>query len=101
MDTMIRRVELESGIDFAEQQRKAIFTAAHSGVTIVTGGPGTGKTTIIKALIRIYESMGCDVALAAPTGRAAKRMSEATSHEAKTIHRLLEVEYCDDDGGYH
>ncbi len=99
MDTMVRRVEIESGIEFAEQQRKAIFTAAHSGVTVITGGPGTGKTTIIKALIRIYESMGCDVALAAPTGRAAKRMSEATSHEAKTIHRLLEVEYCDDDSG--
>lgn len=99
METMVRRVEAESGIEFAEQQRNAIFTAAHSGVTVVTGGPGTGKTTIIKALIRIYESMGCDVALAAPTGRAAKRMSEATSHEAKTIHRLLEVEYCDDAGG--
>ncbi|MBQ8837108.1 MAG: ATP-dependent RecD-like DNA helicase [Clostridia bacterium] len=99
MEAMLRRVEIESGIEFAEQQRKAIFTAAFSGVTVVTGGPGTGKTTIIKALMRIYESMGCDVALAAPTGRAAKRMSEATSHEAKTIHRLLEVEYCDDDGG--
>ena len=99
METMLRRVEIESGIEFAEQQRNAIFTAANSGVTVVTGGPGTGKTTIIKALMRIYESMGCDVALAAPTGRAAKRMSEATSHEAKTIHRLLEVEYCDDAGG--
>ncbi|MBR5012155.1 MAG: AAA family ATPase, partial [Clostridia bacterium] len=99
MDAMVRRVEFESGLKFAEQQRRAIFTAANSGVTVITGGPGTGKTTIIKALIRIYESMGCDVALAAPTGRAAKRMSEATSHEAKTIHRLLEVEYCDDNGG--
>lgn len=99
MDAMIRRVEFESGIEFANQQRNAIFTAACSGVTIVTGGPGTGKTTIIKALIRIYESMGCCVALTAPTGRAAKRMSEATSHEAKTVHRLLEVEYCDDDRG--
>ncbi len=99
MDAMIRRVELESGIEFAEQQRRAIFIAANSGVAVITGGPGTGKTTVIKALIRIYESMGCNVALAAPTGRAAKRMSEATSHEAKTIHRLLEVEYCDDDGG--
>ncbi len=99
MEPLIRRVEIESGIQFAPEQREAIFTAAESGVTVVTGGPGTGKTTIIKALIRIYESMGCDVALAAPTGRAAKRMSEATSHEAKTIHRLLEVEYCDDEGG--
>ena len=99
MESMIRRVEIETGIEFAEQQRKAIFTAAYSGVTVVTGGPGTGKTTIIKALIRIYEDMGCNVSLAAPTGRAAKRMSEATSHDAKTIHRLLEVEYCDESGG--
>ncbi len=99
MDPLVRRIEIESGIQFAPEQRNAIFTAAQSGVTVVTGGPGTGKTTIIKALISIYESMGCDVALAAPTGRAAKRMSEATSHEAKTIHRLLEVEYCDDEGG--
>ena len=99
MDAMVRRVELESGISFAPEQRQAIFEASESGVMIITGGPGTGKTTIIKALIRIYESMGCDVALAAPTGRAAKRMSESTSHDAKTIHRLLEVEYRDDDGG--
>ena len=99
MEPMVRRVELESGFEFAKEQRNAIFIAAESGVTVITGGPGTGKTTIIKALIRIYESMGCDVALAAPTGRAAKRMSEATSHIAKTIHRLLEVEFCDDDGG--
>ena len=99
IDAMVRRVELESGIVFAAEQRKAIFEASGSGVMIITGGPGTGKTTIIKALIRIYESMGCDVALAAPTGRAAKRMSESTAHDARTIHRLLEVEYRDDQGG--
>lgn len=98
IEPMVRRLEIENNIEFAVEQRKAIFEAAESGVMIVTGGPGTGKTTIIKALIRIFESMGCDVALAAPTGRAAKRMSETTSHEAKTIHRLLEVEYRDDDG---
>jgi len=95
MEQMIRRVEMESGIIFAPEQRKAIFEAANSGVMIITGGPGTGKTTIIKALIRIYESMRCEVALAAPTGRAAKRMSESTAHDAKTIHRLLEVEFRD------
>lgn len=98
MDAMVRRVEVESGIQFAHEQRQAIFEAAESGVMIITGGPGTGKTTIIKALIRIYESMGCNVALAAPTGRAAKRMSESTAHDAKTIHRLLEVEYRDEEG---
>ena len=97
MEPMVRRVEAENGILFAPEQRKAIFEASQSGVMLITGGPGTGKTTIIKALIKIYESMGCDVALAAPTGRAAKRMSEATSHEAKTLHRLLEVEFKDGD----
>ncbi len=97
METMVRRVEAENGILFAPEQRKSIFEASQSGIMLITSGPGTGKTTIIKALIRIYESMGCDVALAAPTGRAAKRMSEATSHEAKTIHRLLEVEFKDSD----
>lgn len=95
MEPMVRRVEAENGIEFATEQRKAIFEASRSGVMLITGGPGTGKTTIIKALIRIYKSMGCDIALAAPTGRAAKRMSEATSHEAKTLHRLLEVEFRD------
>lgn len=99
MEPLVRRVEMESGIVFAPEQRKAIFEAANSGVMIITGGPGTGKTTIIKALIRIYESMRCAVALAAPTGRAAKRMSESTAHEAKTIHRLLEVEYKNGEDG--
>lgn len=100
MEPLINRTMIESGLEYAEMQRKAIFEAATSGVLIVTGGPGTGKTTIIKALIRIYESMGCEVALAAPTGRAAKRMAESTSCDARTIHRLLEVEFNgDDDGG--
>ncbi len=98
IDPMVRKIEMENGIEFAPEQRRAVYEASESGVMVVTGGPGTGKTTIIKALISIYESMGCDVALAAPTGRAAKRMSETTSHEAKTIHRLLEVEYRDSDG---
>lgn len=93
MEPLVYRVEAERNMTFAPMQRSAIFEAASRGVTVITGGPGTGKTTIIRALIRIYESMGCQVALAAPTGRAAKRMSAATAHEAKTIHRLLEVEY--------
>ena len=98
MEPLINRTMLESGLEYADMQRRALFEAASGGVLIVTGGPGTGKTTIIKALIRIYESMGCEVALAAPTGRAAKRMAESTSYEARTIHRLLEVEFRGEDG---
>jgi len=64
-----------------------------NGVLVITGGPGTGKTTIIKSIISLLESEGYEFALAAPTGRAAKRMSEATGYEAKTIHRLLEIGY--------
>lgn len=77
-------------IELSERQKDAVESSIHAKVLIVTGGPGTGKTTIINAIIRIYNKMGQGVALAAPTGRAAKRMTEATGHEAKTIHRLLE-----------
>ena len=93
----IEREEAESGISYANLQRKAISDALRYGVMILTGGPGTGKTTVVRALIHIFASMGYDIALAAPTGRAAKRMSEATGMEAKTIHRLLEMGY-DPDG---
>ncbi len=88
-------IQITEGIKYAPMQREAICLAVTSSVMVLTGGPGTGKTTVIKAVIRIFESMGYKVALAAPTGRAAKRMSEATSREAKTIHRLLEMEYND------
>lgn len=97
---MIEKCEAQSGIQYAEAQRQALFTAMSEGVMILTGGPGTGKTTIIKGLISIFSSLDFEVALAAPTGRAAKRMSEATSHEAKTIHRLLEMDASSDiEGG--
>jgi exodeoxyribonuclease V alpha subunit len=93
----IEKEEKTNGMLYAEMQKKAIADAMGNGVFILTGGPGTGKTTIVKALIDIFDSMGLKVALAAPTGRAAKRMSEATSMEAKTVHRMLEMDYSDDD----
>ncbi len=94
----IDKEERRNGIVYADMQRRAIIDALSSGVFILTGGPGTGKTTIVRALIDIFESMGLKVALAAPTGRAAKRMSEATGHDAKTVHRLLEMEFGSDEG---
>lgn len=92
----IEREERKSGFLYATMQKKAIIYALESGVMLLTGGPGTGKTTIVKALLEIFRSMDMSVALAAPTGRAAKRLSEATSYEAKTIHRLLEFEFAGD-----
>ena len=89
----IAREELENGIRYAELQRKAIIEAMSNGVMILTGGPGTGKTTVVRALLKIFKGMGMKVALAAPTGRAAKRLSESTANDAKTIHRMLEMTY--------
>lgn len=93
IDRFIQRIEAEEGIEYASMQRKAVTEAVNSGVFILTGGPGTGKTTIIKGVMRILEDMAYRIVLCAPTGRAAKRMSEATQCEAKTIHRLLEMDY--------
>ena len=95
---MIESSEAKSGISYAVMQKKALTQAMADGVMILTGGPGTGKTTIIKGLISIFGSLDYEISLAAPTGRAAKRMSEATSHEAKTIHRLLEMDFSDENG---
>lgn len=89
----IRREQMSSGMEFAELQKKAIFDALENGVLILSGGPGTGKTTVVRALLHIFCSLDCKVALSAPTGRAVKRLSESTAAEAKTIHRLLEMEY--------
>jgi len=93
IDVFIEKEEAKSGIEYAFLQKKAIADALRYGVLVLTGGPGTGKTTVVRALIHIFKSMDYDIALAAPTGRAAKRLSEATSLEAKTIHRLLEYTY--------
>ena len=90
--TLIRRVETKVGVKYADLQREAIFRCLNSGITIITGGPGTGKTTVVKGIISIFDDLDLKTVLAAPTGRAAKRMSEATGKEAKTIHRLLEME---------
>lgn len=89
----IAYVERETGIQYQTLQREAIQKALAQGVLILTGGPGTGKTTTLNAIIRLLEWKGQRVLLAAPTGRAAKRMTELTGQEAKTIHRLLEVEW--------
>lgn len=93
METLIAKVEGEMGAKLSSEQKEAVKNALLSGVSIITGGPGTGKTTIIKALIFIAEASGLKVAVAAPTGRAAKRVMETSGHFACTIHRLLEFFY--------
>ncbi len=97
LDSQIKLSENKQGITYDEKQVTAIKNAATCGLSIVTGGPGTGKTTVIKAIIDIFESLGIKYMLAAPTGRAAKRMSETSGRDAKTIHRMLEMVYSEDD----
>lgn len=87
----IGALEKEENIVLDEMQRTAVIEGIRNGLLVITGGPGTGKTTTINTLIRLFETEGMDILLAAPTGRAAKRMSETTGHEAQTIHRLLEL----------
>ena len=91
IEDKILKIEDKEGIVLDDLQRQAVIESISSGLIIITGGPGTGKTTTINTIIKYLESEGESIALAAPTGRAAKRMSEATSYEAKTIHRLLEI----------
>lgn len=93
----IENIERDECIVYDEKQKEAIIKAVEKGILILTGGPGTGKTTTLNGILRLFESDGLDVVLTAPTGRAAKRMSEITGREAKTIHRLLEVEWDKND----
>lgn len=97
IDREIEEIERAENIQYAEMQKEAIRAALDKGLLILTGGPGTGKTTTLNAIIRILMEKGEAVALAAPTGRAAKRMSELTGVEAKTIHRLLQVDWDEND----
>jgi len=92
LEKKIEEVEKKSSLTFSEQQKKAIISSLQKKVLIVTGGPGTGKTTIVRAIVDIFESWQKRILLAAPTGRAAKRLTETTAREAKTIHRLLEFQ---------
>lgn len=93
---LVRRILDSMPMQLAEEQKKAVYTAASSKVMVLTGGPGTGKTTILNAIIKVFQEARARILLAAPTGRAAKRMSEASGMEAKTIHRLLEYSPAED-----
>ena len=100
VDADIQNFQERNKIELHEEQIKAIKGAVNNGVYVITGGPGTGKTTIIKCILEIFENMKLRVALVAPTGRASKRMSDSTGREAKTIHRLLEVNVIKTDESY-
>ncbi len=100
LESELKKVEKQSSIELSEKQKESLKLVNENNVTIITGGPGTGKTTIIKNIIDIYEEKGKKVILAAPTGRAAKRMTETTEKEASTLHRLLEIGKIDEDSLY-
>ena len=101
IDKQIRRIEKRTNMELDEIQADAVREAAKRGLLVITGGPGTGKTTTINAIIQYFEEEGMDIFLAAPTGRAAKRMSEATGYEARTIHRMLELNGNVEEQGGH
>lgn len=100
MEAELKKVEAKSKIQLSEKQKEAVKLINDNNVAIITGGPGTGKTTIIKTMMDIYEEKGKKVVLCAPTGRAAKRMTETTGKEASTLHRLLEIGKIDEDSLY-
>ena len=93
IEKRLMEIEKEAELELDDMQRFAVKAAVQNGILVLTGGPGTGKTTTINAMIQFFEREGMDVYLAAPTGRAAKRMTEATGYEARTIHRMLELAY--------
>ncbi|WFA08701.1 ATP-dependent RecD-like DNA helicase [Tissierella sp. Yu-01] len=99
-DKEILNIEKQNEISFGNKQKLAIKESLENGMLIITGGPGTGKTTTINAIISICEDLGLEVVLSAPTGRAAKRMTETTGREAKTIHRLLEISFIEEEAGF-
>ena len=94
-DRAVEEIQARQGITYAPQQRQAVELAARTGVLILTGGPGTGKTTTVRGIVALFQKMGLEIVLAAPTGRAAKRMSELTGMEAQTVHRLLGMSWND------
>lgn len=100
IQTILKKKETDSNIELSEKQKEAIELVNENNVTIITGGPGTGKTTIIKSIIDIYEQKGNKVVLCAPTGRATKKMTETTGKEASTLHRLLEIGKIDENNFY-
>ena len=93
IEAAIRNIEKKTEMELDEHQVEAVKEAVRNGLLVITGGPGTGKTTTINTIIKYFELEGMDIFLAAPTGRAAKRMSETTGYEARTIHRMLAVSY--------
>lgn len=96
IENLIRQAEYDSGIKLSEKQKRAVISSVSEGISVITGGPGTGKTTIINAIISIFEMSGLKTAIAAPTGRAAKRITETSGRFAQTIHRLLEYYYSEE-----
>src|SRR5699024_942069 len=96
-ESLIARTEAASGIYLSENQKDAVINSLSIGVSVITGGPGTGKTTIINSIINILEESGLKTAIAAPTGRAAKRITETSGHYASTIHRLLEYYFSESE----
>lgn len=98
-DKVIAEWERDAGISLAEAQKEAIYASLEHGVFVLTGGPGTGKTTVVKGILNVLEKAGCRILLAAPTGRAARRLAESAGHPALTVHRLLE--YQPNSGGFY